>query len=1101
MLQVILGKEEQLKKELLLRARASLDQGRGAIVLVPEMATLKTEAELLEGLSLKGSFDLNVLSPSRLLVKVFSQKGQGRAAGRTRIDEQGKAMACALAIRDVRDTLVYYGASVDRQGFIAETASLISDLKRAHLQPETLEQYAQDMPESAGRDKMQDLSRIFRAYEARLSAGFVDGEDVEAAMLEIIAAHRYAEGQNVIASGFDVLTGDFSQVLTALEASGAYVTVLLRAWPGEGIFRPALQSVARLKKLCEDTGISFTLQELPDAAPPRSARAFLREQFPLDVPGQWRAPQDFLRLYTGATPYFETRFAAREIRRLHDQEGIPYGRIGVFFCDESYAGIAEAVFAAFAVPCYVPRDVSANAHGAARFLLASLRCAVHGMRTEDLLSLLRSGFAPIADDEAWRMENYILANRVRGRRFLAPFDRGDLNEAAALEEARAKVAGPLGKLREALSQSPDTVSDLKAIFEYLEDCRLYARLSEQEQALLDRGMEAQASRGRQVWKALLRLMDEMADLHGSQRLERALLIDEIEAGLSATTLRTLPPDSESVLCAQCGNSAAEGLDAVFVLGLNEGVLMPAGEALITDDERTALEKKEEVYIGLDADGRDDMKKLDLYSAMCAAEGHLYLTRAAASQAGEARQPHAYWNRLRRMFPSTLDEGSTIAREESTDGLGPLSLVSAADEIALRFARGEALEGPWLDAWRAVCRERSDLAQKLIAAFSKREARPLNREITGRLFMENTMSVSRLESFAACPYRHFVEYGLRPQRKKEWDLRRTEIGSFYHDAIEGITRLLPGLENWPQVSRETTDRLVEQEAGRIFSAWFGEKAEESARVKAAGEKYVRILKRTAWMFTKGAQVSAFTTAGQEIMFGYADEKSLPAVELTLADGRRVLLQGRIDRIDRYAGDEGVYLRVVDYKSGQKELKPSEIYYGTQLQLLLYLYAALKAYEDASPAGAYYMFFRDPLLKDIDPEDKRLAEEALAKKLHLSGISLKDARILEKMDSAAPPLTLDVMLKKDGDFLKNKPLAALDDMARLIAHARETARRLCVAMRGGRIAPEPLAVKDRIPCDACDFRAVCRLETRRINRREDMKFDDLLSRLRQEAFPDT
>ncbi|MBQ8137372.1 MAG: PD-(D/E)XK nuclease family protein [Clostridia bacterium] len=1101
MLQVILGREEQLKKELLLRARAGLDQRRGTIVLVPEMATLKTEAELLEGLSLAGSFDLNVLSPSRLLVKVFSQKGQGRAAGRTRIDEQGKAMACALAIRDVKDQLVYYGASVDRQGFIAEISSLISDLKRAHLAPETLARYASDLPESAARDKMQDLSRVFQAYEARLAAGFVDGEDVEEAMLETIAAGRFADGQNVIATGFDVLTGDFSRVLTALEASSAYVAVLLRAWPGDGLFRPALESVGRLKALCEETGIPFGLQELPGETGLRDARAFLREQFPLDVPGEWRAPQTFLRLHTGATPYFETRFAAREIRRLHDRENVPYGRIGVFFCDESYTGIAEAVFAAFAVPCYVPRDISASAHGAARFLLASLRCAVHGMRTEDLLSLLRSGFAPIEDDEAWRMENYITANRIRGRRFLSPFDRGDLTEAAALEEARAKVAEPLAKLRETLSQSADTLSDLKAIFAYLEDCALYARLMEQEQALLARGMDAQASRGRQVWKALLRLMDEMADLHGKERLPRALLIDEIEAGLTATSLRTLPPDSESVLCALCGNSAAEGLDAVFVLGLNEGVLMPAGEALISDDERKALENREKVYIGLDADGRDDMKKLDLYSAMCAAEKHLYLTRAAASQAGDARQPHAYWNRLRRMFPLTLDEGSTIAREENADGLGPLSLQSAADEIALRFARGETLEGEWLDAWRAICKTRSDLAKKLIAAFTRREAKPLDREITGRLFMENTMSVSRLESFAACPYRHFVEYGLRPQRKKEWDLRRTEIGSFYHDAIEGITRLLPSLPDWPKVTREATDLLVEREAGRVFAAWFGEKAEESARVKAAGEKYVRILKRTAWTFTQGAQVSAFKTAGQEIVFGYADENSLPAVELRLADGRSVLLQGRIDRIDRYEGDEGVYLRVVDYKSGQKELKPSEIYYGTQLQLLLYLYAALEASDGANPAGAYYMFFRDPLLKEIDPDDKRLAEEALAKKLHLSGISLRDARILERMDSATPPLTLDVMLKKDGDFLKNKPLAALDDMARLIAHARETARKLCVAMCGGRIAPEPLAVKNRVPCDTCDIRAVCRLETRKISRKEDMKFDDLLSRLRQEAFPDT
>ena len=1094
MLQVIYGRERALKRERLLRVRAAMDAGERIMVLVPEMATLQTEAELLEGLGLEGSFDLEVLSPSRLCEKLFEQKGQGESAGKVRIDEQGKAMTAAGALRETADRLVYYASSVNRQGFIAEAASLISDLKQARVTPEGLAAYADDMGEGASRDKMRDLACIYAAYEARLKGGFVDGEDVSAAMLEGIVRHGFARDVRVVASGFDVLTGVFSQTLAALHASGGDVAVLLRAWPGENLFRPAMESAARLRTLCGRQGIPFRMQELPPDPWDGSPQAFLREQFVLDVPGEYRHPQTFLRFYTGATPYFEMRFAAREIRRLHDTQGIPYGRMGVFFCDESCAGIAEAVFGAYAVPAYVPRDIPASTHGAARFLLASMRCVSRGFRQEDLLNLLRSGFAPIDDADCWRMENYITSWRISGRRFLKPFDRGDPLEAASLEEKRAAVAEPLARLRDGLSGSGNTVADLTLIYRYLEECGVYGRLQEQEQALLDRGMEAQASRGRQVWRALTRLMDEMAALYGEEKLERGLLTDQLEAGLTATDLRTLPPDSESVLCAPCGRSAADRLDVVFVTGLNEGTLMPAGDGLITDEERKALERQQQTYIGPDADGRDDIKRLDLYSALCAAEKQLIVTRAAATQAGDARQPHSWWHRLRRMFPLTADEGSAIARERADDGQAPLSLNSAADELALLFASPDGkLDDVWQDAWRSLCRERPDLAQKLISAFRPAASGPLDQRITGRLFMENTMSVSRLESYAACPYRHFVEYGLRPHRRKEWDPDRTEIGSFYHAAVEGITRLLPSLPSWPDVRREDCDRLVERQAGEIFAAWFGEKAEESAKLRAAGQKYVRVLKRTAWMFTRGAQVSAFRTVGQEITFGYAEENSLPAVELTLEDGRRVLLQGRIDRIDRYAGDEGVFLRVVDYKSGQKELKPAEIYYGTQLQLLLYLHAALCAAPDADPAGAYYMFFRDPLLREIDPEDKRLAEEALAKKLRLSGISLRDAGVLELLDSAKPPVTLEAMVKKDGSFGKNKPLASLEEMYRLLDHARETARRLCVQMRGGRIAPEPLSVGDRIPCAFCDIKNICRLETRKIRRREDLKFEDLFRQL--------
>ena len=1097
MIQVIYGRERPLGRELLLRVRAAMDAGERMLVLVPEMATLQTEAALLEGLGLEGSFDLEVLSPSRLSEKLFEQKGQGEAAGKIRIDEQGKAMAAAGALREAADDLRYYGASVDRQGFIAEAASLISDFKRAKLTPESLMEYAQGMAEGASRDKMQDLARIFGAYEQRLAGGFVDGEDVSEAMLQGIIRHGFARGAHVAAWGFDVLTGELARIFAALEASGGDVAVLLRAWPGENLFRPALQSVGRLQKMCAQNGIAFRMQEMPQQETDGSARGFLREQFVLDNAGAYAGLQPFLRFYTGATPYFEMRFVAREIRRLHDREGIPYGGMGVFFCDESYAGIAEAVFEAYGVPAYVPRSVPASTHGAARFLLSSLRCVSQSFQQEDLLALLRSGFAPLQDEDCWQLENYISSWRVRGRRFLAPFDRGDPAELAVLEEKRAAVAQPLLELRDGLSASRNTLGDLTVIYRYLEACGIYDRLQAQEKALLERDMESQASRGRQVWRAMMRLMDEMAALYGPEKLARGQLTDQLEAGLKATELRTLPQDSESVLCAPCGRSAADHLRAVFVVGLNEGTLTASDGGLITDEERKALEDQQDTYIGFDADGRDDLKKLDLYSAICAAEDQLIVTNAAASQAGDARQPHIFWNRLRRMFPDTADEGSAIARERVSDGQKPLSLTSAADELALLFGSGEENLSPeWQDAWRSVCRERPDLASKLVSAFRQNPMRPLDRQVTGRLFMENTMSVSRLESFAACPYRHFVEYGLRPHRKKEWDLDRMEIGSFYHEAVEGITRLLPSLPGWPEVRREDCDRLVEAQAGAVFAGWFGDKAEESAKVRAAGQKYIRVLKRTAWMFTRGAQVSAFRTVGQEITFGYADGNSLPAVELDLEDGRRVLLQGRIDRIDRYEGDEGVYLRVVDYKSGQKELKPADIYYGTQLQLLLYLHAALTAAEDAQPAGAYYMFFRDPLLKEIDPEDQRMAEEALAKKLRLSGISLKDARILQRMDGAAPPLTLEPMIKKDGEFAKNKPLASLEEMAQLLKHAREAARKLCVQMRGGHIAPEPLAIRDRIPCDRCDIRNICRLETRHIRYREDLKFEDLYARLRDE-----
>ena len=181
-----------------------------------------------------------------------------------------------------------------------------------------------------------------------------------------------------------------------------------------------------------------------------------------------------------------------------------------------------------------------------------------------------------------------------------------------------------------------------------------------------------------------------------------------------------------------------------------------------------------------------------------------------------------------------------------------------------------------------------------------------------------------------------------------------------------------------------------------------------------------------------------------------------------------------------------------------MKAEEIFYGMQLQLLLYLNAAVGSEKGAKAAGAYYMVLKDPILKDVDPDDRAMVEAALAKKLRLSGISLRDVKILEKMDSADPPVTMDSMVKKNGDFAENKPLASLEEMRLLIGHAMEKARQLCLRMQSGHIGAEPMTIEkeQRTPCDSCDFKDICRRENRRPRIRKKMKFTELYDILREE-----
>ncbi len=1102
MLKVIYGKEEALRQELLRLARRASEEGKRLEAVVPEMATLHTEETLLTGLGAVGSFDLEVLSPSRLSERVFEREGQGAAAGKIRIDDQGKRMAVAGAMKRVEKELSYYRSSLSRQGFIAECATLIADLKRAGLTPGSFREHVETLPEGASRDKMSDIGKIYEAYEEELAGRFVDGEDVNEEMLRAIAGGSCFRDTLIAAAGFDVITGTFARTLIALHRAAGNAEVLLRSFGGGQTFPPVRDSVKRLRDMCIAEGIPFSREALPDPEeklPPDIA--FLRDRFPLDEPGTFAGMPSAVRMVTGATAYFEARYAAREIRRLHDREGVSYGEMGVILCDfENDAGTVEAVMKEYDIPCYVPRTMPAASHGAARFVLSCLRCAAERYRKEDLAALARSGWAPLTDMEAWRLENYIMDYNINGSLFLKPFDRGkDEEEKAWLEEPRQRLSGLLEGLRKGIRESRNNREAMTALYRCVEEAGIYDRLMAHEEMLMERGLAAEAGQGRQMWRELMHLMDETVEIYGDEPTDARTLARQLEAGLNACELRSLPPDGDSVMCFAVGGLAGRGLKAAFILGLNDGTLQGGDPGIFTDEEISRLQEERRVHIALNADGRDDLKRLDLYNALCASDERLVITRAAATQAGDAKRPHLYWSRIRRLMPLLTDVGSTVASEIPRDALGPLSPASAASELAVLFGRGEKPDENWRDAWRYLCREDKDTAREIIGAFRRREDIPaLNRDVTGRLFLENIVSVSRLESFAVCPYRHFVEYGLRPRRAGEWDATKMEAGSFYHSAIEGITRALSAVPGWPAISRKQADEVVAREAKRCFGEIFGARGEENQKIRAAGQKYLRVLKNTAWAFTRGAQVSSFSPVGGEIRFGYDSADSLPAVELRLEDGRRVLLHGVIDRIDRYEGDEGIYFRVIDYKSGAKAMKPEEIFYGTQLQLLLYLKAAAGGEKGAEPAGAYYMVLKDPILKVADPEDRAMVETALAKELHLSGVSLRDVKILEKMDSADPPVTMDSLVKKNGDFAENKPLASLEEMRLLIGHAMEKARQLCLKIQDGHIGAEPMTIRGerRTPCDSCDFADICRRENRRPRSGKKMKFAELYDILRQE-----
>ena len=357
---------------------------------------------------------------------------------------------------------------------------------------------------------------------------------------------------------------------------------------------------------------------------------------------------------------------------------------------------------------------------------------------------------------------------------------------------------------------------------------------------------------------------------------------------------------------------------------------------------------------------------------------------------------------------------------------------------------------------------------LAAMHARIEAAPLDAEDARRLFGGEEVSISRLETFAGCPYRHFLDYGLKPAIPGTFEVGTDERGSFFHAALCRYAELAAKEPAWPDLPDETVDALAARSMAPEEANWAGGPLAEDDIGRVTGEAYERAVRRAARMFTRFARSTAFRASRAEVRFGDGD--GLPPVMLTLADGRHVALRGIIDRIDTWQQGESVALRVVDYKSGNRDLRPEQMYWGLQLQLAIYLSAASQGLH-AKPAGAYYFRIQDPLIQSED-DIRESVEKLLAKEWHLKGVTLAEAEIVEAMNGGPVGFAVSASLNKDGTVSKKGGLTTdLAGMRAMMASAKKTAAALADGLYAGRIDIAPAQMGDWKACDWCSYADIC------------------------------
>lgn len=1082
MLRLILGRTGTGKTtQVFARAMESARQRRRTILLVPEQFSFQAEKWVYTTLKGEDALSIAVLSFSRLSENIFRAWG---GLARQRLTDTAKLVLMKLAVEEMKDTLTVYQRQRGRTSFLQTMLQTVEELKQSGTYPQDLDPLANQAEDPRLSAKLRDIAGIYGAYQALVDRGYSDPLDDIAKAAKLAEEHRYFEGTWVYIDGFSFFSPPQRQLLYAMLEQGEEVCLSLTAdglSPEDGvdIFTDQKKTAQRL--------VSYAREHFVKVAAPvrltENRRTALPSLLAVEQLARGRElpePPDGegLFLLTARDRFEEVRFAAAQMARLVREEGWRYRDLALVCRDlEDYQAAIRSVFAAYGLPVFMDRKDQALSRPIVSLACAALEAVQGSYKTEAILKLARSPGLALPVERAAALENYVYIWSVKGEGWLRPFRnnpkglREEPREVYAqaideIESTRRLLMEPLEQLRETLRQG-DGESFSRGLYGFFRQVKALENLK----AYFERDEAHGLERGREndrLWNYMVDVLDLFADHLTASRYTVREFSELFTMAMGCAQLGSIPVTNDQILAGSANMVRLGSPRGVFVVGLNEGVFPARAKpyGVFTDRERESLIRQGVEITSPDME-RALLERFYLYSALCAPRERLYVSCAKMDLTGGAMEQGLMFSQLAENFPGCLHTMGELPPELFITG--PATARSAyaamaAERDPMAATVGALLAGMGEAAFLASV---ADLA----------EDRPMGNiapETAKRLLGSRiALSPTKIETYYQCPWSFFSDYLLKLSPRKKAEYSPLESGTAVHYVLEMLFREVGG----EGIARLTDEEL--RERVRVLLAQHLEKVavdveQLSARLRYQFERLVSVLFLLARHMGEDFGQSAFRAVGMEVPVG--ENGVVHPLPIRTADGSPVVLNGKIDRVDTFRDESGSYARVVDYKTGNKEFHLEEVFFGLNMQMLIYLFALCDdpagPFGEVEPAGILYMPGNISAAKTPPEAGEEEVRKEVAKGLRMSGIVLDEDRVLRAMERELEGRYIPAKKKKDNTFTAGSTVQSGEDFLRLRQVVYQNIREMAEDLTKGKVAPLPARggkVKD--PCSYCPYHQLC------------------------------
>ncbi|MCI9346031.1 MAG: helicase-exonuclease AddAB subunit AddB [Lachnospiraceae bacterium] len=1107
------------------------------LLIVPDQFTMQTQMDLVVEHPRHAIMNIDVLSFGRLTHRVIEEVGGEELPV---LDDTGKSLVLRKVAGQEKEKLTVLGSHLHKIGYIHEVKSALSEFMQygvGEKELETLIAYAKER--GALYYKLQDLRLLYRAFGEYIHDRFITTEGTLDRLRAALPESEIVRGSVIAFDGFTGFTPIQNRVIQDLLRLSDKVIVTLtmderenpyRVEGEQRLFYLSQKTVAALKRLTAEAGIeeekAVWCREKVEGRLPRFAKnpelAHLERNLFRYPPCAYGAEAERIHLIEASTPAQELRQTCIAIRRmLLESEGLCYRDIAVVTGNMGvYGKEAQEVFDRFDIPIYMDQTRGILGNPFTSYLRSALQILLQDFSFEAVFHYLRTGLAGFTWEEVDRLENYIRRFGIRGRRrwseaftYREEEPEGEEVSLAALDACNEMRIRLMDQLAPFLMPMKTAGEMVRALYAFLVANEVQRKLADFEQAFQEEGELARAKEYGQIYPLVIDLLDQIEGLLAGEELTLKEFADILDSGLAEITVGTIPQNVDRILVGDIERTRLKQVKVLFFLGVNDGnIPKGSGGGIISDLDREFLRESD---IELAPSPREQMyiQRLYLYLNMTKPSEALILSYARVGEDGRSLRPAYLVELLQGLFPGlTAEAPEREAVEEQlmsgADGVGFFT------DILREYAAGRLDEEErrtlvtFYRCYENNPQYRGQIGNLVETAFARHEDRPLSRAAAAALYGASLLnSVSRLEKYAACAYAHFLQYGLCLRERGEYSFEASDMGNLFHGVLEGFSgRLKEQGYTWFDFPKEVGRRLVAETLHACAAAYGETILYSSARNRHLLARIERILNRTVDTLQIQLRKGEFLPEAFEVSFDVLE--NLDSLNIALSEKEKMRLRGRIDRVDIGETEEKVYVKVIDYKSGNRRFDLAALYYGLQLQLVVYMNAAVelvqKKYPDkeAVPAAMLYYRVADPMV-----EGETLSEEEIngriLQELKMTGIVNENDEAVRMLDGEFTDKSdiLPLERKKDGSFSAVSSVITEEDMRTVSNYVNRKIRSIGREILDGNISVNPCELGAEKACTYCVYRHVCGFEAgaegyqpRKLAK---LKAEEALERMREET----